>query len=196
MEQDLQPDFAIYGSLGDRVNGQAYDFTVTTPTAPTVFDQMRQTIQEQRGTPGLIPVLEASRIAEAKKNNHYRSSARAINFSFIPLVMEATGGMSKTLRALLREWTLERSALGITYDTKNLVKEVSFTLLRGQTKMLNERLTRVYAIQVGFAQRGSHVRGGYHQRNNSNNTPLSPRRQQHQRNNFNTIPLSPRRQQH
>ena len=79
--------------------------------------------------------------------------------------MEATGGMSKTLRKLLRDWTLERSALGITYDTKDLVKEVSYTLLRGQTRLLNTWLAKVHAIQAGRAHRGTYVRGGYHQRN-------------------------------
>ena len=56
--------------------------------------------------------------------------------------MEATGGMSETLRKFLGYWTTEH------------------TLLRGQTKMFDQWIAAINAINAGRAQRGYFARGG------------------------------------
>ena len=91
--------------------------------------------------------------------------------------MEATGGMSKTLRRFLREWTREDPTLGTSTATRDLVKEISYTLVKGQTEMLDNWLAQVYAIQIGQAHQGSHCGGG----TRSPWRPNRPRRQPHQR---------------
>ena len=155
-----RPDFAIYGGIDDTVCGQTFDFSIVIPTAVSIVTQMQSSISQPRGTIGLIPTLESVKIVEKRKNNHYRDLARNIKFSFTPLVMEATGGMSRTLRKYLRDWTQEHSTSAVSSTTRDLVKQVSYTLLRGQTTMLTAWLGKVNAIRMGRLQKGIHSRGG------------------------------------
>ena len=66
--------------------------------------------------------------------------------------------MSKTLRRFLRESTREDPYIRNLTWLK--VKEISYTLVKGQTEMLDNWLAQVYAIQIGQAHQGSHCGGG------------------------------------
>ena len=74
--------------------------------------------------------------------------------------MEATGGMSETLRKILRYWTMEHTTFGTSYSTRTLAKEVSYTLIRGQAKMFDRWIAAINAVNAGRVQRGSFAQGG------------------------------------
>jgi len=156
----LRPDFAIYGGIGDTLCGQAFDFSVVIPTAVSIVKATKSSIDQPKGTRGMMPPLQSIKVAEKRKNEHYRKAAEQIKFSFVPLIMEATGGMSETLRKFLRYWTMEHTTFGTSYSTRTLAKEVSYTLIRGQAKMFDRWIAAINAVNAGRVQRGSFAQGG------------------------------------
>ena len=75
----LRPDFAIYGGIGDTLCGQAFDFSVVIPTAVSIVKATKSSIDQPKGTRGLMPPLQSIKVAEKRKNEHYRKAAEHIN---------------------------------------------------------------------------------------------------------------------
>ena len=56
-----------------------------------------------------------------------------------------------------------------------MVKEISYTLVKGQNEMLDNWLAQVYAIQIGQAHQGSQCKGGTRSPWRSNRPLRQPR---------------------